>query len=76
MESTEVRHLKGAVHLALAVAPILELKHSSSKFRTAILGLAAGWHLSCAHYHFFVEGDKHDNILPRKTKNTDTKRTK
>ena len=55
MESTEVKHLKGAVHLMLAAAPLLEIKHSSSKFRSVILGLAAGWHLNAAFYHFFIE---------------------
>jgi hypothetical protein len=55
METTEVKHLKGAVHLALAVAPILEIKNSSSKLRNVLLGLAAGWHLNAAFYHFFIE---------------------
>jgi hypothetical protein len=55
METTEVKHLKGAVHLALAAAPLLEIKHSSSKLRNVLLGLAAGWHLNAAFYHFFIE---------------------
>lgn len=55
MESTEVKNIKGIVHIALAAAPLLEIKHSTSKFRNVMLGLAAGWHLNAAFYHFFIE---------------------
>jgi hypothetical protein len=58
METTEVKTLKGVVHLALAAAPILEIKQSSTKLRNVLLGLAAGWHLNAAFYHFFIEKGK------------------
>jgi hypothetical protein len=67
METTEARHLKGVVHLLLAAAPLLELKQSSTKLRNVLCGLAAGWHLNAAFYHFFIEkGAKHGRKIPRK----------
>lgn len=61
MKSTEVKTLKGAVHFALALAPAMELKQSTSKFRTALLGVAIGWHLQAAFYHWFIEGEDEKN---------------
>jgi hypothetical protein len=58
MESTKIKNVKGAVHLACAIAPLLEIKHSSSKFRNVLIGLCAGWHLSCAWYHFAIEKEE------------------
>ena len=71
METTEVKHIKGAVHTLLAIAPLLEIKHSSSKFRNVLLGLAAGWHLNAAFFHFFLEGENEKSV--RKTKSTKNK---
>lgn len=58
MESTKVKNVKALVHLGLAIAPLLEIKHSSSKLRNVLLGLAAGWHLNAVYYHLFIEKEK------------------
>jgi formate/nitrite transporter FocA (FNT family) len=55
MKSSEVKFWKGLVHLGLAAVPIAEMKNASTKLRTALLGIAAGWHLNAAFYHFFIE---------------------
>jgi hypothetical protein len=65
METSEVKTLKGAVHLALAIVPLVEARIATSKTRALICGLAAGWHLNAAFYHFFIEKGKKSG---RKTK--------
>ncbi len=58
MNTSKVKFAKGLVHLGLAVAPLLEIKESKSKLRNILLGIAVGWHASCATYHFFIEKDE------------------
>ena len=54
----DVRTVKGLVHAALTVAALAEYKESRSKPRTLLLGLAAGWHLQAALYHFIFEEEE------------------
>jgi len=58
MNTSKVKFAKGLVHLGLAVAPLLEIKESRSKLRNVLLGLAAGWHLNAAFFHWFIEKDE------------------
>lgn len=50
--------VKGLVHAALTVAALAEYKHSRTKSRVLLVGLAAGWHLQSALYHFLFEEEE------------------
>ena len=47
--------IKGLVHAALAVASFAEQRDADTKTRTFLLGLATGWHIQAAMYHFLFE---------------------
>jgi hypothetical protein len=49
--------VKGLVHAALTVAALAEYKHSRTKSRVLLVGLAAGWHLQSTLYHWLFEAE-------------------
>jgi len=51
----DYRHIKGFVHLALALASTAEAIGCKSKIRMFLCGLAAGYHTNATFYHFCLE---------------------
>ena len=53
-------HLKGLVHVFLAVLGAVELFNCTSKARKFVLGTAVGWHAHATFYHLVLEKETNE----------------